>query len=80
MEKEITKNYTSDKNFQVIKAITTQNVRGDNKKIEKSYPTWTDSSNFIEFKKGQKTALTQKDLELPAIKKLIKLNVIRETL
>ena len=79
MDKNVTY-YTSDKNFQVVRRLTAQNVKGDNKKIEKTYPTWTDSANFINFKKGEKVGLTDTDLELPAIKKLISLNVIRKTL
>lgn len=77
---ENVKYYTSDKTFQVIKKLTAQNVRGDNKKISKTYPTWTHEDNFIQFVKGQKTALTQEDLELPQIQNLIKLNIIRQTL
>lgn len=72
--------YTSDKNFQVIRKLTAQNVKGDNKKISKTYPTWTNEGNFIVFTKGEKTGLTQEDLELPQIKNLIKLGIIRKTL
>jgi hypothetical protein len=74
------KYYTSDKDFQVVRKLTAQNVRGENKKIEKSYPTWTGEGNFIHFKRGERTALTEEDLELPTIKNLIKMNVIRPTL
>lgn len=80
MEKEIKEYYTSDKNFQVIRRLTAQNVKGDNKKIEKTYPTWTNENNFITFAKGQKTGLTAEDLELPQIKNLIKTGVIRRTI
>ena len=79
MEKDMNY-YTSDKDFQVIKKLTAQNVRGDNKKVEKTYPTWTNEGNFIIFKRGEKTALTAEDLELPTIKNLIKTGVIRKTL
>ena len=80
MENEIKEYYTSDKNFQVIRRLTAQNVKGESKKIEKTYPTWTDEKNFIIFAKGQRTGLTAEDLELPSIKSLIKNNVIRKTL
>lgn len=80
MEKEIKEYYTSEKTFQVIRRLTAQNVKGDNKKIEKTYPTWTNDANFISFGKNIRTGLTEEDLELPQIKNLIKQGIIRKTL
>lgn len=80
MEEKIKEYYTSDKDFQVIKKLTAENVRGESKKIERAYPTWTHAENFIVFEKGKKVGLTEEDLALPAIKNLIKNNIIRKTL
>lgn len=69
--------YTSDRNFQIIRKLTAKDVKGDSKKVERNIPTWTTEENFIVFKKGKPTSLSEEDLQLPTIKKLISSGIIK---
>lgn len=63
--------YRSDKFMRVIKELTHTHSRDENGKVQKTYGTWANDKNMIVFQKGVERSLTEEDLKLPAVQRLI---------
>lgn len=63
--------YRSDKFMRVIKELTHTHSRDDSGKIQKTYGTWANDKNMVIFQKGVERPLTEEDLKLPSIQRLI---------
>lgn len=63
--------YRSDKFMRVIKELTHTHSRDENGKVQKTYGTWANDKNMIVFQKGVERPLTEEDLKLPAVQRLI---------
>ena len=68
--------YRADKYLRIIKKLSYKNIVDSKGNIQKTYGTWATAGNMIEFKKGQETYLSEEDLTLPAIQRLIDTKVI----
>lgn len=63
--------YRSDKFMRIIKELTYTHTKDENGKVQKTHGTWAKPQNMIIFQKGVETRLTEADVELPAIQRLI---------
>ena len=68
--------YRADKYLRIIKKLSYKNTVDSKGNIQKTYGTWATAGNMIEFKKGQETYLSEEDLTLQAIQRLIDTKVI----
>lgn len=68
--------YRSDKFLRVIKELTYTHAKDDAGHIQKTYGTWANDKNMIIFSKGAERRLTEEELKLPVIQRLIDTKVI----
>lgn len=68
--------YRSDKYMRIIKQLTYEHRKDSEGKVQKTYGTWARDDNMIIFRKGIETPLTESDVQLPAIQRLIDSKVI----
>lgn len=63
--------YRSDKFLRVIKELTFQNKKDAAGNVVKTYGTWANDKNVIIFNKNGERRLTEEDLQLTSIQRLI---------
>lgn len=63
--------YRADKFMRIIKELTTVNKKDAAGNVVKTYATWTKPENMIIFNKGINKRLTEDDLKLESIRRLI---------
>ena len=63
--------YRSDKFLRVIKSLSYEHRKDANGTVQKTYGTWAKDDNMIIFQKGVPRELTESDLQLPTIRRLI---------
>lgn len=68
--------YRSDKFLRIIKRISYEHQKDDAGKIQKTYGTWAKADNFIIFSKGVEKRLTDEEVALPAVQRLIESKAI----
>lgn len=69
-------NYRSDRFLRIIKELSHKHAKDANGNIQKTYGTWATDSNMIVFSKGVERRLTEDELKLPSIQRLIDSKVI----
>lgn len=63
--------YRSDKFLRIIKKLSYSHSKDASGQVQKTYGTWAKDDNMIVFSKGVEKRLTEADLELESIRRLI---------
>lgn len=63
--------YRSDKFLRIIKELTYTHQRDELGRVQKTYGTWSNEKNMIIFSKGVERRLSEDEIALPSIQRLI---------